>query len=88
MNDVGISRDDAVKLMEECLQGDSLRKHCYATEMVMRAMAERLGHDPEAWGIIGLLHDIDYEETKDQPSRHGLRTAEILGSKGVEQRSD
>jgi putative nucleotidyltransferase with HDIG domain len=83
MGDTGISRDDAVKLMEECLQGDSLRKHCYATEMVMRAMAERLGHDPEAWGIIGLLHDIDYEETKDQPSRHGLRTAEILGSKGV-----
>ena len=83
MKDIGISRDEAVKLMEECLQGDSLRKHCYATEMVMRAMAERLGHDPEAWGIIGLLHDIDYEETKDQPSRHGLRTAEILGSKGV-----
>ena len=83
MKDIGISRDEAVKLMEECLQGDSLRKHCYATEMVMRAMAERLGHDPEAWGLIGLLHDIDYEETKDQPSRHGLRTAEILGSKGV-----
>jgi len=53
MKDIGISRDDAVKLMEECLQGDSLRKHCYATEMVMRAMAERLGHDPEAWGSSG-----------------------------------
>jgi putative nucleotidyltransferase with HDIG domain len=83
MKDVGISRDDAVKLMEEYLQGDSLRKHCYATEVVMRAMAEKLGHDPETWGIIGLLHDIDYEETKDDPSRHGLRTADILASKGI-----
>jgi putative nucleotidyltransferase with HDIG domain len=83
MKDVGISRDEAVRLMEEYLQGESLRKHCYATEMVMRAMAEKLGHDPETWGIIGLLHDIDYEETKDEPSRHGLKTAEILKSKGV-----
>ena len=83
MGDIGISRDDAVKLMEECLQGDSLRKHSYATEMVMRAMAERLGHDPETWGIVGLLHDIDYEETKDAPSQHGLKTADILRSKGV-----
>jgi predicted hydrolase (HD superfamily) len=39
MKDVGISRDEAVRLMEEYLQGESLRKHCYATEMVMRAMA-------------------------------------------------
>ena len=83
MKDAGISRDEAVRLMEEYLQGDSLRKHCYATEMVMRAMAEKLGYDPETWGIIGLLHDIDYEETKDSPSQHGLKTAEILGAKGV-----
>ena len=69
--------------MEEYLQGESLRKHCYATEAVIRAMAEKLGHDPELWGIVGLLHDLDYEETKDQPSQHGLRTAEILKEKGV-----
>jgi putative nucleotidyltransferase with HDIG domain len=83
MGTAGISREDAVKLMEEYLQGESLRKHCYATEIVMRAMADRLGHDPDLWGIIGLLHDLDYEETKEQPSEHGLKTAEILKSKGV-----
>lgn len=83
MADIGISRDEAAKLMEASLQSDSLRKHCYATEAVMRAMAERLGQDPELWGITGLLHDIDYEETKDNPAQHGLRTAEILKSKGV-----
>jgi uncharacterized protein len=82
--DIGISREEAVKLMERYLQGESLRKHCYATEAVMRAMAERLGYDSETWGIAGLLHDLDYEETKDQPSRHGLITAEILRAKGIQ----
>jgi len=83
MENAGISREEAARMMEAYLQGEGLRKHCYATEAVMRAMAERLGHDPELWGIIGLLHDLDYEETKDQPSRHGLRTEEIIKSKGV-----
>jgi putative nucleotidyltransferase with HDIG domain len=83
MGDAGISREEAMKLMEEYLQGDSLRKHCYATEAVMRAMAERLGYDPELWGIVGLLHDLDYEETKDRPAQHGLKTAEILRGRGV-----
>jgi uncharacterized protein len=83
MGDAGITRDEAAKLMEDYLQSDSLRKHCYASEAVMRAMAGRLGYDPDLWGIIGLLHDIDYEETKDQPSRHGLKTAEILKARGI-----
>ncbi len=83
MGKAGISREEAVKLMEEYLQGEGLRKHCYATEAVMKAMAERLGHDPELWGIVGLLHDLDYEETKDQPSHHSLKTAEILKGRGV-----
>ena len=83
MGNAGIDREEAVKLMESYLQGESLRKHCYATEAVMKAMAERLGYDPELWGIVGLLHDLDYEETKDQPSQHGLKTEEILKEKGV-----
>jgi uncharacterized protein len=83
MESAGIEREEAAKLMEEYLQGESLRKHCYATEAVIRAMAERLGHDPELWGIVGLLHDLDYEETKEQPSQHGLKTAEILKKRGV-----
>ena len=83
MGKAGISREEAVRLMENYLQSDSLRKHCYAAEAVMRAMAEKLGRDPELWGIIGLLHDLDYNETRDQPSQHGLKTEEILKEKGV-----
>ena len=83
MNHWGISRDEAVNVMETYLQGDSLRKHCYAAEAVMRAVAERLGYDPEMWGITGLLHDLDFEETKDQPSQHGLKTAEMLKARGI-----
>jgi putative nucleotidyltransferase with HDIG domain len=83
MGKAGITREEALKLMENYLQSESLRKHSYATEAVMRAMAEKLGHDPELWGIVGLLHDLDYNETKDQPSLHGLKTAEILKEKGV-----
>jgi uncharacterized protein len=80
---MGISREEAVQWMEEFLKSDGLRKHSFASEVVMRAMALRLGHDPDLWGLIGLLHDIDYEETKDRPSEHGRKTADILTSRGV-----
>ncbi len=48
----------------------------------MRCLAERFGEDPEKWGIAGLLHDLDYEETYEAPQEHGKRTAEILQEKG------
>ncbi len=83
MEDAGISREHAVRLMEASLQGESLRKHSYATEAVLRALAERLNENLETWGIAGLLHDLDYEETKDQPNRHGLVTAQRLTEVGV-----
>ena len=51
----------ALALMHEYTASDALRKHMYAVEIAMRAMAERAGEDPEAWGIVGLLHDFDYE---------------------------
>ena len=55
------TRDDALALMHEYTASDALRKHMYAVEIAMRAMAQRLGEDPEAWGLVGLLHDFDYE---------------------------
>ena len=55
------TRDRALQLMHEYTASDALRKHMYAVEIAMRAMAERSGADPEAWGIVGLLHDFDYE---------------------------
>ena len=69
--------------MESHLEADNLRKHSLASEAIMRALARRLGHDEDIWGMAGLLHDLDYDQTKDDPTRHGLVTAEILGDKGV-----
>ena len=55
------TRDRALALMHEYTPSDALRKHMYAVEIAMRAMAERAGEDPESWGLVGLLHDFDYE---------------------------
>lgn len=55
------NRDRALALMHEYTASDALRKHMYAVEIAMRAMAERAGEDPETWGLVGLLHDFDYE---------------------------
>ena len=55
------TRDRALTLMHEYTPSDALRKHMYAVEIAMRAMAERAGDDPESWGLVGLLHDFDYE---------------------------
>jgi putative nucleotidyltransferase with HDIG domain len=60
------TRDSALALMHEYTASDALRKHMYAVEIAMRAMAERSGEDPEAWGIVGLLHDFDYERFPNQ----------------------
>jgi putative nucleotidyltransferase with HDIG domain len=55
------TRDRALALMHEYTASEALRKHMYAVEIAMRAMAERAGEDPETWGLVGLLHDFDYE---------------------------
>lgn len=55
------TRDRALSLVHEYTQNDALRKHMYAVELAMRAMAGKFGADPEEWGIVGLLHDYDYE---------------------------
>jgi len=56
-----LTRETALSLMHEWTPSEALRKHMYAVEIAMRAMAERAGGDPEEWGLVGLLHDFDYE---------------------------
>jgi putative nucleotidyltransferase with HDIG domain len=80
----GITRDAAVALMEQYLETDSMRKHCLASEAIMRDLAPRFGGDPDMWGLAGLLHDIDYNDTKDTMDQHGLMTASILEQRGVD----
>ncbi|MGH7535065.1 MAG: HD domain-containing protein [Gemmatimonadales bacterium] len=56
-----LTRDQALALMHQYTASEALRKHMYAVEIVMRAMAERVGEDPDEWGLVGLVHDFDYE---------------------------
>ena len=79
----GISRSEAYALMKQYLPQDNMQKHSIATEAIMRVLAEKLGFDRDIWGIAGLLHDLDYSETKDNMKRHGLLTEEVLREKGV-----
>lgn len=79
----GITRDEALQLMKEHLKTEALRKHSLATEIIMRKIAQRRGENEVLWGIAGLLHDLDFEDTKDDMPRHTLKTAAILGEKGV-----
>lgn len=69
------TRDEALKLLHEYNKSDSLRKHAYAVEGVMRYLARKNGGDEDKWGIIGLIHDLDYEKYPDQ---HCTKTKEIL----------
>lgn len=80
------TRDRALAIMHEYTASDALRKHMYAVELAMRAMARRAGEDEEAWGIVGLLHDFDYERFPN-PSRaataeHPSEGVRILAAQG------
>lgn len=57
-----MNRSAALDLLHEFTRSDSLRKHAYAVEAAMRAYARKFGEDEEEWGMVGLLHDFDYEK--------------------------
>lgn len=81
-----MNRDQAYQLLTEMLHNQNLIRHGLAVEAIMRKLAEKFGQDPEEWGLVGLLHDGDYEITDKDPSRHTLVMTEKLKELGVSQR--
>ncbi len=81
-----MNREQALELLHKNMQNENLRKHCYAVEAVMRALARHFGEDPDIWGIAGLLHDSDYELTKDNPPKHTRIAQKWLEEKNVDKR--
>jgi len=75
--------DDARNLLEQYVHSDTLLAHSRATAAVMRQIALYLSEDADLWETIGLLHDIDYEETGGDMQRHGIVGYEILTGHGV-----
>lgn len=73
-----ISREIAVKLLNDNIQNTNMIRHCLASEAVLRALAERLGEDRDEWGLAGLLHDVDVEITQADPHLHGPYAAGML----------
>ena len=72
-------RGDALQLLKEYNNDESLIKHALSVEGVMRYMARKRGEDEDKWGIIGLVHDLDYEK---YPEQHCKKSKEILQEKG------
>lgn len=78
-----MTRNEALNLLKENLENKNLFNHSLAVEAVMRGLARHLGEDEEKWGLAGLLHDIDYDRTRDNPEKHSLEGAELLEQKGL-----
>ena len=74
-------RDEAQRIIDEWVDNENLKKHAYAVEAAMRAYALKLGEDPEKWGIVGLLHDFDYERYPDLKD-HPFKGTAYLKEKG------
>lgn len=73
-----MNREHALDILHSHLQDTSLVHHSLETEAVMRGLAARLGADPDMWGLAGLLHDLDFEQTRNTPTEHGLISAREL----------
>jgi len=78
-----MTREQALALLQEHVRTDTLVKHCLATEAIMRSLARRLQQDEHLWGLVGLLHDLDFETTREDSASHGRKSEEILRAKAA-----
>lgn len=86
MADLPITRDGAVELLKGMDQQESDMNHYLETEAIMRALAEKFGEDVEYWGMVGLLHDVDWALTRDDWKDHCTKAEKILREKGFDER--
>jgi putative nucleotidyltransferase with HDIG domain len=77
-----ITREKALKLLDQYIKNPNLKKHLLAAEALMKALAKKFGEDVEIWGLTGLIHDIDWEQTIENPTQHSIIGAEILEKEG------
>lgn len=78
-----MERERAMELLTKYVKHDRMIAHSLASEVVMKALARRLGRDEDAWGTAGLLHDVDIEITNADLNVHGLEAERILQAEGV-----
>ncbi|HEX6089387.1 MAG TPA: HD domain-containing protein [Gemmatimonadales bacterium] len=84
---MSLTRQQALDLVHEYTASEALRRHMYAVEIAMRAMAVRIGEDPDRWGLVGLLHDFDYErfpnDAHSATAEHPSEGVRILAARGL-----
>jgi predicted hydrolase (HD superfamily) len=84
---MSLTRQQALDLVHEYTASEALRRHMHAVELAMRAMAVRAGADPERWGLVGLLHDFDYErfpnDAHSPTDEHPAEGVRILAARGL-----
>lgn len=73
-----MNREQGLKLVQNKVSEGNLIKHMKAVEAAMKELARHFNEDQTEWGLAGLLHDLDYEQTKDNPDQHGLLTVQML----------
>jgi len=76
------TREEALAILHEFTASEPLRRHAYAVEAAMRAYGKKLGEDEHAYGIVGLLHDFDYEKYP-LAEEHPIKGSEILKERGI-----
>ncbi|MCX7865724.1 MAG: HDIG domain-containing protein [Limisphaera sp.] len=79
-----MTRTEALALLHEWVHSESLRKHALAVEAAMRHYARRFQEDEERWGLVGLLHDLDYERFP-EPPHHTREAARVLRQRGLDE---
>ncbi len=81
-----MDRDRAIAFCREKAEKETTVRHLISVEGVMRALAGRFGEDPDLWALTGLFHDLDQDQTSEDPERHARLAAEWLREAGVEER--